>query len=161
MFEADANPQQTWTALDWLAALTSHIPNRWEQTVGYYGHYSNKSRGQRRKANRNHLSVSPRVSRPSCQPGATDTADTELEEFRKECRRNWARLIKKVYEVDPLICPRCAGPMEIISLIEDPNVIKTILVHLRLWETPPRSPPAGVSVPDRVYDYGFFDGLVS
>ena len=66
MFEADANPQQTWTALDWLAALTSHIPNRWEQTVGYYGHYSNKSRGQRHKASRNHLSVSPQVSHPSC-----------------------------------------------------------------------------------------------
>ena len=51
--------------------------------------------------------------------------------------------------------------MEIISLIEDPGAIKTILLHLRLWETPPRSPPAGVSVPDRVYDYGFFDDLVS
>ena len=101
MFEADANPQQTWTALDWLAALTSHIPNRWEQTVGYYGHYSNKSRGQRHKASRNHLSVSPQVSHPSCQPEAAETADAELEEFRKACCKNWARLIRKVYEVDP------------------------------------------------------------
>ena len=32
----------------------------------------------------------------------------------------------KVYEVDPLIGPRSAGPMEIIRLIEDPSIIKTI-----------------------------------
>ena len=38
-------------------------------------------------------------------------------------KRTWARLIKQVYEVDPLVCPRCAGPMRIIALIEQPAVI--------------------------------------
>ena len=36
--------------LDWLAAITSHIPNRGAQNVHYYGHYSNKSRGIRKKS---------------------------------------------------------------------------------------------------------------
>ena len=27
----------------------------------------------------------------------------------------WAALIKMVYEVDPLICPKCGGTMKIIS----------------------------------------------
>jgi hypothetical protein len=35
----------------------------------------------------------------------------------------WARLITQVYEVDPLVCPRCAGPMRIIAFIEQPAVI--------------------------------------
>jgi hypothetical protein len=32
-------------------------------------------------------------------------------------RRNWARLIQKIYEVHPLICPKCNGTMRIVSNI--------------------------------------------
>jgi hypothetical protein len=42
-------------------------------------------------------------------------------------RKNWARLIQKIYEVDPLTCPKCGGIMRIISFIEDREVIKAIL----------------------------------
>lgn len=36
----------------------------------------------------------------------------------------WATLIKAVYEVDPLKCPKCSGTIEIISFIEDKAIIK-------------------------------------
>ncbi len=36
----------------------------------------------------------------------------------------WARFIQKVYEVDPLECPRCSGPMRVISFITDPAVVR-------------------------------------
>jgi len=45
----DANTSKTFDALDWLAKLTTHIPNRGEQMVRYYGFYSNKTRGLRKK----------------------------------------------------------------------------------------------------------------
>ena len=48
-------------------------------------------------------------------------------------RSTWARLIHKVYEVDPLECPRCKGPMRVIVLIDDKAVIRKILSHLGLW----------------------------
>lgn len=32
--------------------------------------------------------------------------------------RGWAEMIKKIYEVDPLLCPLCVGQMSIISFIE-------------------------------------------
>ena len=48
-------------------------------------------------------------------------------------RSTWARLIHKVYEVDPLECPRCKGPMRAIALIDDAAVIRKILSHLGLW----------------------------
>ncbi len=65
------------------------------------------------------------------------------------------------YETDPLVCPRCQGPMEMISCIEDPQVIKSILVHLKLWHVPARPPPGGIASSDTIADYGFFDGLVT
>ena len=63
------------------------------------------------------------------------------EEFARGRRLSWARLIKKVYEADPLVCPRCSGPLKIISLIGDAPVIEKILRHLKLWDPPQRPPP--------------------
>jgi hypothetical protein len=48
------------------------------------------------------------------------------------CRKNWARLIRRIYEVDPLTCPICRGTLRIISTIEEQGVIKSILNHLAL-----------------------------
>jgi hypothetical protein len=45
----DGRTRKTFDALDWLAHLVTHIPGRYEQTVRYYGYYSNKSRGLRKK----------------------------------------------------------------------------------------------------------------
>ncbi len=63
------------------------------------------------------------------------------EEFARARRRSWARLIKKVYEADPLICRRGSGPLKVISLIGDAPVIEKILRHLKLWDQPERPPP--------------------
>jgi len=57
-------------------------------------------------------------------------------------RKNWARLIQKIYNVDPLVCPKCPGPMRIISFIEDMEIIEKILRHLDLWDTRNHDPPA-------------------
>ena len=46
----------------------------------------------------------------------------------------WRELIKKVWEADPLLCPRCQREMRIISLIDDQAVIERILRHLGLWQ---------------------------
>ena len=46
---------------------------------------------------------------------------------------SWARLIHKVYEVDPLECPKCGAPMQVIALIDDAEVIRRILEHLGCW----------------------------
>jgi hypothetical protein len=39
---------EVFSACDWFAALTAHIPNAGEHLVRYYGWYSNMSRGKRR-----------------------------------------------------------------------------------------------------------------
>ena len=60
----------------------------------------------------------------------------------------WRECIKKVWEVDPLSCPKCGSEMKIISFINEGVVIRKILEHLRLWEdkTPlERAPPDLIS----------------
>jgi hypothetical protein len=62
---------------------------------------------------------------------------------RLEVRRSWARLIRQVYEVDPLLCPHCGGTMKVIAVIDRPAVIRQILEHLGLSTAAPslRAPP--------------------
>ena len=56
----------------------------------------------------------------------------EAEDFsRGEAKRRWAELLRLVYEVDPLQCPKCGGQMRVIALIQEPAVIDKILNHLR------------------------------
>ena len=45
-------------------------------------------------------------------------------------RRSWARLLRRIYEVDPLRCP-CGGALRVVSVITDPVVVDRILAHRR------------------------------
>jgi hypothetical protein len=131
----DGETAKNFPAMEWLAAMCSHIPNRGEQMVRYYGHYSNVSRGKRR------------------QEGLDDAIPCilELQGDEKALRKSWARLIQKIYEVDPLVCPKCQWTMRIISSIEDSSVIRDILNHLGLWLARARPPPKTHVPPIREY----------
>jgi len=135
----DGKEDRVFDALEWLAAMCSHVPNKGEQMVRYYGYYSNVSRGKRKK---NDHKLIPSILEPS---GSS-----------KVYRKNWARLIQKIYEVDPLTCPKCLGKMKIISVIEDEQVIEKILKHLGLWDQKARPPPkadAPTMAPEYHIDY--------
>ena len=57
-------------------------------------------------------------------------------------RMSWARLLKRVFDIDIERCPRCGGNLKIIAAIEDPVVIERILTHLGLAAQPPPRTPA-------------------
>ncbi|MBA7659321.1 hypothetical protein ES703_67298 [subsurface metagenome] len=63
------------------------------------------------------------------------------EEDRHVPSKGWAEMIRRVYEVDPLICPSCGGQMRIIAFIEDHNAIDRIIRHLKLTFAAERPPP--------------------
>ena len=58
-------------------------------------------------------------------------------------RRRWAALIKQVWQIDPLACPRCHAAMRILSFIRPAqrDVIERVLRHCGLWDESPRAPP--------------------
>jgi len=102
--------------------------------IRYYGYYSNKSRGMRNKAEADQTEEAGKPSSGDDPSGATRTG----------CSKTWAMLIKRVYEVDPLSCPRCGSEMKVVAFIDPPQgeVIENILRHCGLWrESAPRPPP--------------------
>jgi hypothetical protein len=50
-------------------------------------------------------------------------------------------MIRKVYEVDPLVCPRCGGAMKIIAFLTDYAVVDRIIDHLKLTFIAAKPPP--------------------
>ncbi len=55
----------------------------------------------------------------------------EIEEVQPGARkRAWARLIAKVCEIDPLICPESGSETRFIAVIEDPEEIRHVMQHL-------------------------------
>ncbi len=73
----------------------------------------------------------------------------DVSDYKPRCipSAKWRELIKKVWEADPLLCPRCTHEMRIVALIDERAVIERILRHLGLWEqgvgvSPTTGPPA-------------------
>jgi len=85
---------QVMPGAEWLELLCRHIPDRYEHLVRYVGWYSNRARGERAKAGKDQDAPS------------TGAAPTEpVSELLARAKAAWARLIRKVYEADPLVCP--------------------------------------------------------
>jgi len=84
--------------LEFIARVTSHIPDKGQVTVRYDGLHANARRGSVKKAS---LAAWPLriVEDPP----------------RRVPSKGWAETIRKVYKVDPLICPRCGSPAVLMA----------------------------------------------
>ena len=79
---------QAMPGVQWLELLCKHIPDRNEHMVRHDGRYSSRTRGAER------------------EPPELEASDTEVQSpARQAAKAAWAKLIRKVYEVDPLECP--------------------------------------------------------
>jgi hypothetical protein len=54
----------------------------------------------------------------------------------------WAVLIARIYEVFPLLCPKCGGQMRLIAFITEGVQIRKILDHIGVDSEPPHISPA-------------------
>ena len=121
--------------LELIHALVEQIPEKGQHLVRYYGAYSNRSRRLYRAE-----------KEEGGRGGREDPRDLDSD-FARERRRSWARLMRKILEVDPLVCARCGVEMRVVAVITDPKVIDRILEHLaaRGGNDPfdARAPPEG------------------
>jgi hypothetical protein len=97
-------------ALEFLATLSCHIPKPYESITRYYGRYSCRRRGERAK-------LAP-----------DNEAEITESDYRRDFRASsWAACVKRIYEIDPLECPKCKAQMKIIAFIQDEHSIKDIM----------------------------------
>jgi hypothetical protein len=103
--------------LEWIHRITAHIPDPGRHCQRFYGTYSNRARAAISSAHDG-----------DAQPVANPNAKQDNADFSREARSTWARLLRKIFEVDPLVCA-CGARMQIVSLITDPRVVDRILRH--------------------------------
>jgi hypothetical protein len=58
--------------------------------------------------------------------------------------KGWAAMIRKVYEVDPMVCPKCGGQMKVVAFITDYAAVDRIIDHLKLRFVAEKPPPSRV-----------------
>jgi hypothetical protein len=115
---------------EFIARVITQIPEPRKHGVHYFGAYASSTRAFRKKQG---LTLHPL--------GDNDNSKAEPElspRKRAAMRKTWARLIKRVYQVDPLKC-ECGGTLHVISFITEHKVIRKILDHsFAIWisETP-------------------------
>ncbi|PQJ27241.1 hypothetical protein BSZ32_01160 [Rubritalea profundi] len=151
---------QIFKAPDFIAAAIDHLPPKGQQTVRYYGIYSNKSRG-----------INPRSSAPILRPVKTKPpskppTSTQLllipappKRRARDMRPLWRDLILKVWGGDPLQCPCCKGNMQHVRTHLRPGEIEFFLRLHGLWEGIihlPRPPPPPFDIEKRRRLVGVF-----
>ena len=129
-----------------LRRLAALIPSPYTNLVRYHGVFANRSRDRFR------IPLPPGVESPAVPP--TNEGAAESEDGGEACaveapmptvrprRLGWAKLLRRVLNVDALTCPECATSMTVIAFLTDPLVLKRILDHLGLASSPPTVAPA-------------------
>ena len=138
-------------AVEFLVELLQHLPDSRSRLLRTYGLYSSRARGTWARSP-HLLRLAPEgwkrdhPPQPSLRIGPPEEPQPELSVSAKQSRAAWARLIKKVYEANPLTCPRCHNPMKVIAVITDPAQVLKILRHLlKTGKPPPGLDPASLN----------------
>ena len=123
--------EKHFSALDFIAQVTLHIPPRGRHLVRRYGLYSSRGRGtwKDRPALR---ARAPQhwYGRQAAEPPTPTDAPKDQEVSTRSSRKAWARLLAKVYELDVMACPKCGSRMAVIAVILDPAEIRKIIACL-------------------------------
>jgi hypothetical protein len=122
-------------ALEFLARLPVHVPDKRERLVREYGAYSVRRRARWRNAG------ILADTRPLAATSPTADGATPDWPALRAMKQRWAQLLKRIFEVDPLACPRGGAAMRIVSFILDEDVITAILRHVRRKGRDPRALP--------------------
>lgn len=111
-------------AMEFLALLSCHIPKPYESITRYYGWYSCRARGERKKR--------------------TPIQDSPPPESKGRPSLTWAQCFKRIYEINPLECPKCKSEMRIIAFLTHEREISKIAASLGIPKAtaPPPIPKA-------------------
>ena len=163
-----ADTEKQFSPLEFLATLTLHIPDKWEQTTRYYGIYAARTRGKKRQLELEALEQAILLAEDTNQD-FTIPLPPFREEPTPKPSKTWAACMKRVFEVDPLVCPKCGSQMKIKAFITDSKEIIRLchnlgiappgVSYVELWRAPPKFSSQKASTNTVVEP--FFDGWQS
>jgi hypothetical protein len=139
--------------MELMERLAALVPPPRFNIVRYYGVLAPASSLRRYIIPRDKPETGP--VHPGCLAKAEASAAEEAEAKRSKNPKNysWAQLLKRVFEVDILICPRCGSKMRVLCATHPPDAIHKILTCLGL---PSRAPPIAPARPVVVEDRSFW-----
>jgi hypothetical protein len=121
--------------MEFLARWAAHVPERYEVRVRYAGAYATRRRVWWRRRGVA-LAASPPVAARRCEPAE------EWPALRAR-RRRWAELLRRVFQVEVEVCPRCGGAARLLAFVTEPHVVRRILTHLERRGVEARAGPGG------------------
>jgi hypothetical protein len=127
---------------DFMARLAALVPRPRVNLTRYHGVFAPNSPFRK--------DIVPGAAKPARRKRkhTATSAPTEspVEPAQPTAPLTWAQRLKRVFEIDISVCPRCGGTLRIIADITDPDVIRTILDYLKQRAppsaAPQRAPPA-------------------
>ena len=130
--------------VDFLAKLATLVPPPRIHLVRYHGVFAPNAK-----------------DRPDVVPAPASAEPPAAPPPRQRDRRiDWASLLRRVFAVDVLSCPRCDGRMKIISFITDTIAVRRILDSFGLPSShPPPEPARAPPEPEFIGDPSFDDHL--
>lgn len=142
---------ETFRGFEFMDQLTAHLPPRRVQLVRRYGIYAGRMRsgwperaGIVRYAPETWQKMHPEGQDQSAQEEKADGNElVPPDAWARLRRQSWARLLQKVYEVDPFLCPKCGGAMSVVAVIEDPDELRKIIEWAQANQV--RGPPSELS----------------
>ena len=132
---------KSFDVLDFIAEVTVYIPPKHKEYIRRYGLYSSRTRGIWERFDYIIRLAPLGWKEKHNQKAALEASLTDIKECspdEKKKKSAWARLIKKVYGVDPLVCPCCGFKMKILAIIFDPEMrANTRFLNRRIIPTIP------------------------
>ncbi len=126
--------------LDFLSKLAALVPRPRHNLVRYHGVFAPNSTLRK-------LIIPKSTKRVR---GKENSKPDKMSEFEEAVSRNElvapltrAQRLKRVFNIDITLCPRCGGTMRVIADITNPDIIQKILDHIEA-QPPPLSPATAI-----------------
>jgi hypothetical protein len=148
----DGTTHVAFLPLELMEKLAALVPPPRVNLVRYHGVLA--------PAARHRADVVPEVEKSEDLESVEKNADARSrgsEDEKAETRRrnySWAELMRRVFAIDVLQCPKCQGRMRVLAAIHSPEAIMAILKCLGLTG---RSPPIAPPDPRDSYNDSYFD----
>ena len=131
----DGTSHIVFSPADFMARLAALVPRPRSHLTRYHGVFAPNSPFRRSVVPKPPAERVPKQTEDRPRP---TPVERESDQDNPLAPLTWAQRLKRVFEIDITVCPHCGGRLRFIADVTDPEIIRSILTHLR-----GRAPPDG------------------